>query len=890
MRRAAGWLRASLAIARLGAELAPADERRRCRDQWEADLTHQWLALERAGLATGSAGGALLRRSAGAWAHAAWLRFRIRRLDMLLTDLRYAVRVLVHRPFFTLLATLTLGLGMAANAVIFSWVDALLLNPLGPVADQRSVAVVTFTTAQRNSLSFSYPNFQDARAARGGALEDVAVFSMTPMSLRTGDGAERVWGELFSGNMFGLLRLRPALGRLITEDDTRAPGTGTVAVLSHDFWLRRFGGRPDVVGQVLVLNNRSFTVVGVAAPGFQGTQAPLGFDVFVPVTMTNVFYQGDRLNDRQHGWLQGLARVGAGHTLAETQAQLDVLAARLAKTYPDSNEGRGMRAFPLWRAPNGGQNLLMPAFAVLGGIVGLLLLLVCANLAGLLLARAAGRTRELALRHALGASRARLVRQLLVESLVLAVLGGLVGLVAARWSGDLLAAFLPPLAIPISIQAGLSLRVAIFTFGLSLVAGCALGLLPAWQSSRVSVRASLQEGSGASVAWRRGRLRQGLVVAQVAVALVLLSSAALFVRSMREARRMDAGFSTRQGLMGAMDLMAAGYDRTRGRVVQQRLLDEVRAVPGVAAAALARRAPLTLTDSSDTGVQVEGYQPAPREEMSVFYNQVSDGFFETLGITLVEGRGFTRADGPESPRVMVISETMARRYWPTRSAIGGRVRQGGEWATVIGVARDGKYGSMSEDPRPFMYLPLTQVYRGDVRVIVRTAGAPGPVTAPLRAAVARVDPALPLFEVTTIEEHVAFSFFLFDLLATLLGVFGIVATGLAALGLYGVMALSIAQRTREIGVRLSLGASARDVVGLVLRQGLRLVAIGVVLGLALAFGAARLMASQLVGVSPFDAAAFGATITVVLATTALACLVPAQSAIRIDPLVAMRRE
>ena len=271
--------------------------------------------------------------------------------------------------------------------------------------------------------------------------------------------------------------------------------------------------------------------------------------------------------------------------------------------------------------------------------------------------------------------------------------------------------------------------------------------------------------------------------------------------------------------------------------------------------------------------------------MSVFYNQVSEGFFETLGITIVEGRGFSRADGADGARVLVISETMARRYWPKRSAIGGRVRQGGEWGSVIGVARDGKYGSMSEEPRPFMYLPLTQAYRGDVRVIVRTAGAPGSLATPLRAAVTRVDPALPLFELTTIEEHVAFSFFLFDLLATLLGVFGVVATGLAALGLYGVMAFSIAQRTREIGVRLSLGASARDVVALVLRQGLRLVAVGIVLGLGLALGAARLMASQLVGVSPFDAAAFGATIGVVLVTAALACLVPVRAALRIESVV-----
>jgi predicted permease len=783
-----------------------------------------------------------------------------------------------------------MGLGLAANAVIFSWVDALLLNPLGDVPAQHRLAAVTFTTATRNELSFSYPNFQDVRSARGGALGDLSVSSITAMSLRTPDGAERVWGQLVSGNTFELLGARPAIGRLLADSDDRAPGGSPVVVLGHDFWQRRFAGRADAVGQPLVLNGRPFTIVGVASPQFRGTQAALGFDVFVPVSMTSVFHPGDRLSNRAQGWLQGLARLGPGRSRAELQAELDVIARRLAQSHPHVNDGRGLRAFELWRAPNGGASVLLPAFSVLGGIVGILLFLVCANMAGLLLARASGRTRELALRHALGADRLRLIRQLLVETIVLALLGGAIGLVAARWSGALLSAFLPPLSIPIAIEAGVSARVAIFTFGLSLAAGVVLGILPAWQASRVSVRTALVEGSGASVAWRRGRLRQALVVAQVALALVLLVSAGLFVRSMREAARMDPGFSARQGVIAAVDLLAAGYDRDRGLAAQRRLLDEVRAIPGVEAAALARRAPLTVIDNSDRGVDVDGYQPAPREEMSVFYNQVSDGFFETLGIPIVEGRAFTAADVATAAPVIVISEHMARRYWRGRPAIGGRVRINDAWATVVGIARDGKYASMSEEPRPYMYLPLAQFYRGDVKIVARTSAAPAAVTPALRAAVARVDPALPLFDLTTIAEHMAFSFFLFDLLATLLAVFGVVATALAALGLYGVMAISVAQRTREIGVRLSLGASASTVVALVLRQGLALVAAGIVVGVVLALGAARLVASQLVGVSPFDAPAFAVTLVIVLVTAGTACLVPARSALRIDPLVAMRRD
>lgn len=883
------WLRRVRWLLWAGAWLAPRLDRQRWHDQWDADFTHHWRALERAGRATPAAGRLLAGRGTGAWAHAFWLRLRTWRSNMILTDLRHALRLLVRRPLFTLLATLTLGIGIAANAVIFSWVDALLLNPLGGVVDQRHLATVTVTTGSRDGLSLSHPNYLDVRASRGGAFQDVAVFGTVAMSLGTTGGAERIWGQLFSGNMFHMLGVQAARGRLFSENDDRTPGGHPVVVLSHTFWQRRFGGRDDALGQTLLLNGQPFAVIGVTAPGFRGTQAALGFDVFVPVTMERPFFAGDRLGDRGHGWLQALARLAPGRTLAALQTELDVLASRLAAAFPDPNANRGLRAFELWRSPNGGQSMLMPAFAVLGGIVGLLLFLVCANLAGLLLARAAGRQRELALRHALGANRARLVQQLMVESSLLAALGGAVGVVASAWSGALLQAFIPSLSIPLQIEAGVSWRVAAFTFVVSLVAGVALGVLPAWQASRASIRTALQEGSGASTTWRKGRVRQGLVVAQVALALVLLVSAGLFVRSMGAARQQDPGFGTRQGLIGAVDFLTAGYDEARGLPAFIRLLKEMRAVPGVEAAALARRAPLTGTDSSDRGVEVEGYTPVTGEDMNIYYNQVSDGFFATLRIPVVDGREFEPRDATGPPS-LIVSELMARRFWPGRSALGGRVKVGGQWTTVVGVARDGKYGSMTESPRSFMYLPLTHFYRPDVRVVLRTSVAPTSVVPALRAAVARVDAALPVFDVTTIEEHAAFSFFLFTLLATLLAVFGGVATVLAALGLYGVMALSVAQRTREIGVRLSLGASARDVAALVIRQGLGLVAMGLGVGLALGAAVSTLVGSQLVGVSPFDPAAYLATTATIVLVATLACVIPARSALRLDPLAALRKD
>ncbi len=883
------WLRLALWLIRAGAQLAPRTDRQRWHDQWDADLTHHWRTLERAARATPTAGRALVRRAAGAWVHAFWLRIHFWRSNMFLTHLRHALRLLVRRPLFTALATLTLGIGIAANAVIFSWVDALLLNPLGGVIDQRQLAVVTATSGSRDGLSLSHPNYLDLRTARGGAFADVAVFGTAAMSLGTEAGAERIWGQLYSGNMFQMLGVQAARGRLLSEIDDRAPGGHPVAVLSHDFWQRRFGGRDTAVGETLRLNGQPFTVLGVTAPGFRGTQTGLGFDVFVPVMMERTFVAGNRLEQRGSGWLQALVRLAPGRTLPALQAELDVQAQRLAAAFPDANQNRGLRAFEMWRSPNGGQSMLMPAFAVLGGIVGLLLFLVCANIAGLLLARAAGRQRELALRHALGANRARLVQQLMIESTLLAVLGGAVGVVAAGWSGTLLEAFIPPLSIPLQIEAGVSWRVAFFTFAVSLAAGVALGVLPAWQASRASIRTALQEGSGASATWRKGRLRQGLVVAQVALALVLLVSAALFVRSMDAARQLDPGFGARQGLFAAVDFLTAGYDEARGLPAFTRLLQEVRAVSGVEAAALARRAPLTGTDSSDRGVEVEGHTPAKGEDMNIYYNQVSDGFFATLRIPLVEGREFEPRDAM-GPPPLVVSELMARRFWPGRSAVGGRVKIGDLWATVIGVARDGKYGSMTELPRSFMYLPLSHFYRPDVRVVLRTSVPPTSVVPALRAAVARVDASLPVFDVTTIEEHVAFSFFLFTLLATMLAVFGGVAALLAALGLYGVMALSVAQRAREMGVRLSLGASTRDIALLVMRQGLGLVAVGLVVGLALAAGVSMLVASQLVGVSPFDPPAYIATMSAIVLIATLACVIPTRSALRLDPLAALRND
>jgi putative ABC transport system permease protein len=874
--------------------IVPAARRAAWRDQWHAELCHYAIWLARDGHGPTSQTLYLLARASGAIPHALQLRAFQWSPRMILQDLKFAWRMFVRRPAFTFVAVLILALGIGANTTIFSWTQALLLSPLAGVQRQDRILVINTTSPTRDALSMSYPNFQDLRAAQPDGVADLMAFRLHAMNLRgrAADHAQsdrpiRVFGELVTPNFFDFLGVRISQGRAFRPDEGVVPDRDAVAVISDDLWRRTFAADPATIGRVVTLNGRAFTIVGIAPPGFRGSAAAVALDVFVPLTMQRAVMGIDRMASRGSSWMEVYARLADGTSPATVQASVIVAGRRLATQYPDQNEGRGLRAAPLWRS--GASNVLRPVLATLMGVVAIVLLIACANVAGLLLARAAGRQREIAVRLAVGASRWHVVRQLLVENLVLSAAGCAVGLLVARWAAGMLTAFVPRTPFPITFDASVDAGGVLFAMGLSVFTALVSGVVPALRASRPEVGTTLKEASPTGTG-PRGRLRQLLVVAQVGLSVVLLVCAALFARSLTHAGSMDTGFSARQGLFASMDLVAGGYDETKGPLFISQLLEKLSALPQVTAATVAKTVPLDVGGSSEMGLTIDGYTPATGEDLVVGYNTVGPDYFETMGITVARGRGFRTTDVAGQPRIVVINETMAKRYWPGREAVGGTVRFDGRTATVAGVARDGKYQRLNESARPYLYQPVLQNFRPDMVLHVRTDGEQPGLLPLVQATVRSLDPGMALFDVRTIEEHMQISTFVPRMAASMLGLFGLLGVLLAGVGLYGVIAFNAAQRTREIGLRMALGAGRAQVIWLVLRDGFALALAGIAAGMALAFGAGRLVAGQLTGVSGADPVSFLGTAVLLSAVAAVACVLPARRASALNPLTALRRD
>ena len=882
-------LRSMLGVIDLARWLAPPSRRREWRRQWRADIWHewQWMAdgqrsiVERASLA---------RRIGGAVRHAFWLRLHVRRVEMITHDLRYGWRQMLRRPGLSIAAILTLGLGIGANITMYSWVDGRMRRQLVGVEDPERIVALNARSKARADLGTSYPNFVDFRQRRPDTVDDLIAYTLAPMSMRTNGDPQRVFGEIVSGNYFQMLGVRAAIGRTFLPDEDATPNRSPVVVFSHNFWQRRFGGDPSIVGSSVTLNGRTFTVVGITPEGFHGTEPYLNLDLWVPMMMQAAVSGADRLNARGNHWLEVMVRLKPGVTLTRAEADLEVIARGLAEAYP-KQAFEGITLYELWRAPSMGGAAIAAVMGVQLAVAGVVLLIACANVANLMLASAATRQRETAVRLTLGASRGRLVQQLLTETTLIAVAGGIAGLLIAYWTKDLARLFIPPAPLPIEIHPTLNGAVLLFAGAVTTATALMFGLMPALQGSAASLMAALKESSAAVTATpRRARLRKALVVAQVALSLVLLVSAGLFIRTLVNAQSVDPGFSARNGVLAAIDLVPGGYDESRGRTFQRQLLTRVRELPVVDSATLVGRMPLGFGGNSSLIVSIEGYSPAPNEEMLVHYNGVGVDHLQTLGIRLITGRDFTERDTTDAPDVAVINETMARRYFGGRDPIGGRIHVGRRTVEVVGIARDGKYGSVTETARAFMYVPLQQWYRPNVVLVATTHADPAVLVPALHAAVRALDVNIPLFDVRTIAEHLEISVFVQRMIASMLGAFGMLALVLATVGLYGVIAAMAAQRTPEIGMRMALGAGAIDIVTLILRQAMGMVGVGIAIGLAVAFGVTRLFTSLLVGVSATDVVSFAATTALLLLVALVATYLPARRAASIDPLVALRNE
>jgi putative ABC transport system permease protein len=818
-------------------------------------------------------------------------------------DLKFGARLLAKTPGFTVIAALSLALGIGANTTIFTLVNAVLLNPL-PVQDPAQLVSV-FTTDERNQndgfgfLQTSPMNFKDLRD-KNEVFSGLTGHAGIPLNITGGSGEpEQIFGEIVTGNFFAVLGARPQIGRGFLPDEDKTPGEKLVCVLGNGEWQKRFGGDPSIVGRTITLNGAAFTVVGVMPKGFKGTNAIGAPAVWVPYmtytqTTTGFFRELAEPNSRRGLVFNITGRLKPGVSVQQAEANLKTIARQLEQEYPNENKGRNVTLVPLAQATinPGFRDNIVKAGGLLMTIVGLVLLIACANVANLLLARAAARQKEIAVRLSLGAGRSRLIMQLLTEGTLLALIGGTAGLLLAYWAQDVLWSFRPPFLAVDSVDLHPDLRVLLFTLGVAIATGVLFGLAPAIQASRPDLVVELKDKTSAPTGSNRlFSLRNVLVSAQVALSLVALVGAGLFLRSLQHAQQISPGFDTEHLSVLSFDLGAQGYTEQRGRQFQQRVLERAVAVPGVQAASLASTIPLFAGGFART-VFLEGQDASDRRAgRLVQISVVGPHYLETVGIPLMRGRTLSETDQPNTPIAVVVNETMAKRFWPDQDAIGKRFKFFGQdfFNQVVGIAKDSKYNFIGEEPTPFIYQATSQVYQPQVSLFVKAA-LPQAVLGTVRGEVQQLDRALPLTNVFTLADIFGQALWAPRMAASLLAVFAGLSLVLAIIGIYGVMAYAVSQRTRELGIRMALGASRADVVRLVVMQGFRLTLIGVGLGLAASLAVTRLITSLLYNVSATDLVTF-TVVPLLLSAAALgASYLPALRATRIDPMVALRYE
>jgi predicted permease len=817
--------------------------------------------------------------------------FLLREQNMraLVQEFRYGVRALLKSPGFTIIAILTLALGIGANSTIFSWINSTLLDPIPGVAHANQYVELTAGPAG-DDAPISYPDYLDLRE-HNHSLSSLMTYALWSMDMAGDTKPERVWGMFASENFFDALGVHPILGRGFLPVDGTKPGGAPVVVISYRLWQTYFGGDSSIIGRTVQINKRPYSIVGVTPAVFQGPQSGLRTDLWLPVMMVQQFATGsdDFLKNRGAHWLITIGQLKPDVTREQAQAEMNILYGQIGKQFPNSHKDRNsVTLHPLWRAPFGANYYLQTILFLLMAISGVVLLLACANVANLLLVRGVGRRREMAIRLSVGATRWRLVRHLLAESLLLALSGGGVAMLLTLWSAGTLADFVPHTEIPISMSVHADRTVLFATFIISLLTGVIFGILPALRASNLAPAAVLKEESGsASGGRRKARLSSILVVAQIAMSLLLLVCAGLFIRSFRLAEKFNPGFNPHNVLLDWYDLGGIGYEQRSGTEFHRQVLAKLQVLPGMQSVALAHWIPLGFTRSWTT-VDAEGYVPRPQESMDIDDVLVSPNYLQTMQIPLVAGREFSLSDTDASQLVAIVNQEFARRYWPKEDSLGKRLRADGKWFTVVGVAHNSDTESLNQKPKPFLYLPLFQDYSSYVAIHARVAGNPLAYVSAVQNAIHELDADLPLFDLMTLDSRIELNSTDDRIGGVFVGAFGVIALVLAAVGVYGVLAYTTRQRTHEFGIRIALGAEPRDVFGLVLRQGAILAVWGIVIGLAASFALTRGLSSTLFGVSATDPLTFTAVAILLLFVALLACYLPARRAMRTDPLAALR--
>ena len=822
-------------------------------------------------------------------------------MQTFLQDLCFGVRMLRRSPGFSILAVLCLTLGIGTNAAVFSWIEGILIRPYPLVAHQDRMFALAGTTrggtkdmesGLEGYTSLSYPDFLDFEKS-STLFESFIVDKITGTSLSVGDRAERASVGIVSANYFDALGVKPFLGRGFRPEEGTGRNGHPVVVISYRTWKDRYGGDPNIIGRTQYLNGVQHTIIGVAPEKFHGTFVGYSFSFWVPISMQETFDStGYKLEDRGARWIEGYAFLKPGVTRQQAEAELSSIAQRLENDFPETNRGNGIELMPLWKTPFNGASAMSQTLEITLAVVFLVLLIACANVSNLLLARSLLRRHEMTMRLALGAGRRRLIKQLVTEGLLLSLIAAAGGIAVAYWCRNALVLAFPTPApgIVIDYPGQIDWRVLAVSAAICVLATLVFALVPAIQASHVDLSGALKTEAGGVVSGSgRSRLRSALVMVQVSLSFVLLAGTGLLLQSLNKMRNASPGFST-DAIACGVDLFSAGYNVDRARTFHNQLLDRVRTLPGVESATLARVAPFTYTPYSSAPIEIDGYQPPPNEQPTADYNQVAEDYFTTISIPIVSGREFLRNDDENAPQVAIINETMAARYWPGKSALGERLKVKDKWLQIVGIAKNANYETKREPPKPFFYVPLRQNFGIQNNVLMRTREKPAAIMNALAREVHAFDANLAPWRAYRLQEQVDRMSYSERLAVTLVAFFGGMALFLATIGLYAVISYSVSQGTRELGLRIALGAGVKDLLGLVVSHGLRLTAAGIVIGAVAAVMLTRLMGNLLYKVSPSDPIAFGSALVVITIASLAACFVPAWRATRIDPVQALREQ